>query len=216
MRRAALYARYSSDLQNAASIDDQLALCRSYCRREDFTIVGEFADRAISGASMNCRAGLADLMRAAQAAAIDVVVVESLDRLSRSMKDLAGIHEELSGFLGIDIIAVHEGRANTIQIGVRGLVGALYLSDLAQKTRRGLAGKLRLGMRAGGVPYSHRPIAGKPGEHAVFEAEASVVRCIFTAYADGKTPRAIAAARTRMERLNAQWLCQAGFGHPGE
>ncbi len=193
MRRAAIYARYSSELQSAASIDDQFALCRTYCAREGFFVVGEFSDRAMSGASLLGRQGLAELMTRAQERTVDVIVVESLDRLSRSMKDLAALHEELSAFLGVDIVAVHEGRADTIQIGVRGLVGALYLSDLAQKTRRGLAGKLRIGQRAGGLPYGYRPIAGRPGEHEIHEGEAETVRRIFESYAKGLPPRQIAA-----------------------
>jgi len=60
-------------------------------------------------------------------------------------------------------MAVDDGLANHIAIGVRRLVGALYLTDLASKTRRGLAGKLAQGQRAGGLPYGYRPIAGRPG-----------------------------------------------------
>ncbi len=33
MTRAALYARYSSDLQSAASIDDQFRVCREHAER---------------------------------------------------------------------------------------------------------------------------------------------------------------------------------------
>ena len=41
-------------------------------------------------------------MDEARTRAFDVLVVEALDRLSRDMEDLAGIHKRLS-FLGIEI-----------------------------------------------------------------------------------------------------------------
>ena len=40
MTRAALYARYSSDNQREASIEDQFRLCREHAARERWQIVG--------------------------------------------------------------------------------------------------------------------------------------------------------------------------------
>ena len=62
------------------------------------------------------------LMDAARTRAFDVVVVEALDRLSRDMEDLAGIHKRLS-FFGIEIDAVIDGTADSILAGIRGLIG---------------------------------------------------------------------------------------------
>lgn len=192
MSRAAIYARFSSDLQSESSIDDQLALCRAYAEREGLTVIDAFADRAMSGATTVGRAGLEALIAGAKAGRYRIVVVEELDRLSRDMGDLSNIWKVLR-HAGCEIVAVHEGKADQIRIGVRGLVGALYLTDLANKTRRGLAGKLRAGQRAGGLPYGYRPIAGRPGEHEIYESEAAIVRRIFGAYAEGSLPREIAA-----------------------
>ena len=57
MKRAAIYARYSSDQQNEKSVDDQIAFCREICEREGFAIVRTFADREISGAFIVNRPG---------------------------------------------------------------------------------------------------------------------------------------------------------------
>ncbi len=57
MTRAALYARYSSDNQREASIEDQLRLCREHAEREGWQIVENYTDAAISGASMILRRG---------------------------------------------------------------------------------------------------------------------------------------------------------------
>ena len=49
--RAVIYARYSSDLQREASIDDQLEVCRRYAAAQGWTVVGTYTDAALSGAS---------------------------------------------------------------------------------------------------------------------------------------------------------------------
>ena len=89
--------------------------------------------------------------------AFNFVIVEALDRLSRDMEDLAGIHKRLS-FLGIEIRAVHEGVVNTVLVGLRGLVGQLYREDNAHKIRRGQAGRVGQGLNAGGLTYGYAPI----------------------------------------------------------
>ena len=50
--RAVLYARFSSDLQRDASIEDQLRSCRDYAARKGFAVTEEYSDRAVSGASL--------------------------------------------------------------------------------------------------------------------------------------------------------------------
>ena len=50
--RCALYARYSSDQQRAASIEDQFRVCREHAEREDWKIENMYRDAAISGASV--------------------------------------------------------------------------------------------------------------------------------------------------------------------
>ena len=75
MRRTALYARFSSDLQHERSIDDQMDLCRAYAARQGLSVVSTFEDRARSGASLFGRDGLMRLMDAAREKAFDVVLV---------------------------------------------------------------------------------------------------------------------------------------------
>lgn len=190
-QRAALYARYSSELQSPRSIDDQLALCRDYCKQNGLTVAGEFHDRALSGASLVGRNGIAKLMEFAQSGKCDVVVVECLDRLSRDLADLPDLWKRLE-FAQVQLIAVDLGRADLIQVGIRGLVGALYLKDLAHKTRRGHLGMIRDGKRPTGNNYGYRTIPGKPGERQICEHEAAIVRRIFEEYLAGRTPREIA------------------------
>src|SRR6516165_5759752 len=191
MKPAAIYARFSTELQNEKSTEDQIALCRTYAARHQLHIVAIFEDKARSGASVFGRDGLMQLMDAARQNLFTVVIVEALDRLSRDMEDLAGIHKRLS-FQGIEIQAVHDGTADSILIGIRGLVGQMQREDGAKKVRRGMAGVVRDGRHAGGRAYGYRAVPGKPGELEIVEDEAAIVRRIFAAYAAGRTPRDIA------------------------
>uniref|UniRef100_Q11G64 Recombinase n=1 Tax=Chelativorans sp. (strain BNC1) TaxID=266779 RepID=Q11G64_CHESB len=191
MKRTAIYARFSTELQQDRSIEDQIELCRSHADRNGLSVVAVYDDRARSGASVYGRDGLIHLLEAARDRKFDVILVEAFDRLSRDQEDLAGIWKRLS-FLGIELQAVHEGTADHIQIGVRGLLGSLYLTDLAHKVRRGMQGVVRDGRHAGGRAYGYRPVPGKPGELEIVEGEAEIVRRIFSEYVGGKTPRGIA------------------------
>ena len=49
--RAVIYARYSSDLQSEASIQDQIELCRRYAEQHGWVVTSTYSDAAISGAS---------------------------------------------------------------------------------------------------------------------------------------------------------------------
>jgi site-specific DNA recombinase len=86
--RAAPYARFSTDLQNPRSADDQLDASRTFVERQGGEIVMELKDEATSGASIQNRPGVQALLATAKAGTCDAVVCEALDRLSR---DLAGI-----------------------------------------------------------------------------------------------------------------------------
>ena len=75
--RVALYARYSSDNQRDASIEDQLRQCRERAAREGWTIVESYSDRAISGASL-IRFDIQSVLADAQAGRFDILLSEAL------------------------------------------------------------------------------------------------------------------------------------------
>src|SRR5689334_9967052 len=94
--RVALYARYSSDQQRLASIEDQFRACREHAERYGWNVVAEFSDPAISAASMKNLPGLQSLMRkAAVVGTYDIVLAEALDRFSRDQEDIAGFFKRL-------------------------------------------------------------------------------------------------------------------------
>ena len=193
--RAAVYARFSTDLQSERSTDDQITLCRAYADREGYQVVATYDDKAKSGASMFGRDGLQQLLADASNEKFDVIIVEALDRLARDMEDLAGLHKRMS-FLGIKIMAVHEGEANTVIVGLRGLVSQLFREDNVHKVRRGMAGRVKGGLSAGGKAYGYKPDLANRGHLIIVPEEAEVVRRVFEAYAGGTSPKEISRQLT--------------------
>ena len=197
MVRTAVYARYSSDMQSNASIEDQVRVCRDRITSINGTLVEVYSDHAISGASM-MRPGLQAIMRDCASGRYDVVYAEALDRLSRDQEDIAAIFKRLS-FAGVQIVTLAEGKIGQLHVGVMGMMNAKYLTDLAGKTRRGLRGRVEAGRSGGGKSYGFDVVRnigadGEPeaGERTINETEATVVRRIFTDYANGISPRTLA------------------------
>ena len=195
--RAVIYARYSSDLQRSESIEDQIRICRERISREGWTYLHAYHDRAMSGASL-LRPGYQKLIDDAQRGMFDVVVAEALDRLSRDQEHVAHLFKRLA-FLGIQIATVSEGLITELHVGLSGTIGALYLKQLAEKTHRGLRGRVEKGRSGGGNSYGYDVVRGSPqmdgaelGLRTINDREAAVIREIFAAYGDGASPRSIA------------------------
>jgi DNA invertase Pin-like site-specific DNA recombinase len=156
--RVAIYARYSSDRQSENSIDDQLRICRTHAERQGWTIVREFQDAAISGASL-LRPGYQALQEAMRHGEVDIVLAEALDRFSRDQEHIAAFHK-LVAFTGVRFVTLSEGEVTTLHVGLKGTMNAMFLKDLADKTRRGLEGRVRAGRGTGSLPYGYRRITG--------------------------------------------------------
>ena len=70
-------------------------MCRQFAARQGWTVVEEFTDHAISGATL-LRAGFQALMRDALNQRFDVVLAEALDRFSRDQEDTAALFKRLT------------------------------------------------------------------------------------------------------------------------
>jgi DNA invertase Pin-like site-specific DNA recombinase len=173
LKTAVAYCRFSSDLQKDRSIDDQAVLCERIARQHGYNLLKVYSDRAKSAATMFERDGLLELMKDTKAAKFDAVICESLDRISRDQEDLAGIFKRFK-FREIKLIT-DDGEANDISVGVRGIVGSMFLTDLGNKVKRGHNGRVREGKFPGAVTYGYRRVLGKPGEREIHPEHSKVV-----------------------------------------
>jgi len=198
MKKVAIYARYSSDLQSDASIEDQIRICSARAKQENWQIVNTYTDHGNSGASL-MRPGIQMLMQDAMAGKFEIVLAEGLDRLSRDQQDIAGIYKRFQ-FAGIPIHTLSDGgEVSDIHIGLKGTMNALFLKDLAAKTHRGLSGRVEKGKSGGGLCYGYRVVKqfdanGEAirGDREINQDEANIVQQIFRDYAAGLSPKKIA------------------------
>jgi site-specific DNA recombinase len=160
----AIYARYSSDLQRAASIEDQIRLCQKRVACEGWTTFKCYTDQAMSGASL-MRPGIQLLIQDALAGRFHVVLAESLDRLSRDLENIAGLYKRLA-FAGVQIVTLSDGVISDMHVGLKGTMAALFLKDPADKTRRGIRGRIEAGKSGGGNSYGYKVVRqfGPSGE----------------------------------------------------
>jgi site-specific DNA recombinase len=211
-QRAAIYARFSSELQDARSVADQVALCRDHARHQHWAVVQVYADEAVSGASVHGRDALMRMISDAERGSFDVILVEHIDRLARNAADTIRLREQME-FIGVEIHTCASGLVTEMHAGLEGLMSAMYLKQLAVHVRRGQAGRVREGLSGGGITYGYVPVPGKRGERTIVEAEAAVVRRIFTEYLEGRTPRAIAIEPQPRTRTRSSWRFLECHGH---
>ena len=199
--KAALYARYSTDKQRDASIDDQFRECERVAHAAGFHIVARFEDKGMSGGTAD-RPGYQALLSAARGKVFSVIVAEDISRLWRNRAEFGPRSAEFED-LGVHCVTAvgddtrRDGWGLVIQI--KQAVAEHARREASYRTRRGLEGKAIKGETAGGRAYGYRPASQSPtGQVEIIEAEATVVLRIFDLYATGHSSRSIA------EHLNAE------------
>jgi DNA invertase Pin-like site-specific DNA recombinase len=201
--RAAIYGRFSTSKQDAASLEGQERVCRQYAERHGLTIVDVYTDAAISGSS-TARDGLKRLLADAKARRFKAVLVPDLSRLSRDRVDSGVLVRDL-GDLGIKVIDVETGAdsddesSDTI-FAVKGIVNAEYIKAVRIATHRQLHTRALGGFHAGGRAFGYTSVEEpnpadptKPRHKLIIDkAESEIVRRIFKMAAEGDSPRKIA------------------------
>jgi site-specific DNA recombinase len=198
--RAALYGRYSTDKQSENSIADQFRVCEGIAGHHGFQVVGQFSDAALSGGTTQ-REGYQALLAAARRGELDVIVAEDASRLWRLMAEQSPRLAELLD-LGVHVVTQDlDTRLESAGIlgAVNGAMSEHYRQEIARRTRRGLEGRARAKKPTGGRAYGYVAArdSGTVGERTIHPEQAEIVRRVFEYYADGTSPRAIAAALNR-------------------
>lgn len=205
--KAALYARYSTDMQRDASIDDQFRECDRVARAAGFDVVARFEDKGISGGTAD-RPGYQALLTATRRREFSVIVVEDISRLWRNRAEFGPRSAEFEDFGVHCITAVGDDTRRDgwgLVIQIKQAVAEHARREASYRTRRGLEGRAIKGESAGGRAYGYRPASqSTTGQVEIIETEAAVVRRIFELYAGGISSRAIA------ERLNCENIPSPG------
>lgn len=207
--RTLIYARYSSQLQNSRSIDQQIGVCRDRASREGWPVIDVFTDYAIGGAAgtdESQRPGLAAMLARVEQGDIDQVLIDTTSRLARNQGDAHHIRERLN-FHGARLFTLGDGEIDSFKGAIKGLLDEQQRVELRHNIKRGQAGTVRQGRSPAGLAYGYR-LANRIDEggravrglRLVDEEQAAIVRRIFTEYAAGRSPVAIA------RQLNAEGI----------
>ncbi len=194
--KAAIYARYSTDKQRDASIEDQVRECERVARAGGFEVVARFEDKGMSGGTAQ-RPGYQAMLTAARHHEFGVILVEDISRLWRNRAEFGPRSAELED-LGVHMVTAvgddtrRDGWGLVVQI--KQAVAEHARREASYRTRRGLEGVALSGRSAGGRAYGYTPAAqSNSGKTEVEPREAAVVLRIFEMYAAGHSPRNIAA-----------------------
>ncbi len=157
-----------------------------------------FSDSGISGQQIETRPGLEKMLLGLRHGEFTVLIAEGLDRISRSLVDIARI-ASIAEFRNCEIRTITEGEnIGSIHIGLKGTMNALFLKDHAMRTKRGHSGNIRDGKVAGGHAYEYKIVYFNPdgkmerGLRAVDADQAKIIQEIFTRFTKGHSPNLIA------------------------
>lgn len=141
-KRAALYARVSTAVDERQTAETQLRRLREYADRRGFSAAGEFVDTG-SGLDED-RPAYSRLREAARRREIDVVLVWRYDRFARSMQALVNALKEFEA-LGVDFISCQEQIDTTTPQGemVFGIMASLAQFESSLISERVKAGMQR-------------------------------------------------------------------------
>lgn len=192
MTEAIAYGRKSFDDpdRRTSSVEDQRLAAAGYAERFGFELVGFFGDNGITGATME-RPGLRDLLQAITRADVSALIIEDVDRLSRDAEHL----HYMVKLLRLNRVVVHTvaaGQVDDLVLAFKAIIGEQQRARIAYTTRRGLKAKAKRGGATGDKTLGYArevtgtDASGVPTDRlAIQPEEATLVRRIFTLYAEG-------------------------------
>ncbi len=176
--RVIAYLRVSTDEQatGGVSLDAQRAKVAAYCSLYEIQLVGVEVDAGVSAKNLR-RPALQRALASLQRGDAEAIIVTKLDRLTRSVRDLADLLEVFS-----------DGRRSLLSVGeqidTRSAAGRLVLNLLtsvaaweretgSERTSAALQHKRSLGQTTGNAPFGYRvaddgiALVEDPAEQAV-------------------------------------------------
>ncbi len=155
--RVALFARYSSKMQDEASIEAQLAEMEAHCARQGWSITHRFLLPEVRSCEIEDSREFKSMLSAAGKREFDMLLLHKLDRFGRD-RETAVKYKALLRRKGIQVRSVVENLGDSItdrlvEAVLEG-VAEWYGRNLAEETRKGHRQLVRRGFHKGGsVPF---------------------------------------------------------------
>ena len=193
LKKAVCYYRYSSDRQTEQSIEGQQRVCREFAKNNDYEIIKEYADRAVTGKT-DKRPAFLEMVESAKKGDFNTVIVYKLDRFSRKRYDSVVYKYRLEQY-GVKVVSATEAISDTaegkVMTALLEAMAEMYSEELAQKVRRGMNESIIKGNYIGGhILFGYKVVDKKI---IIDEENANAVRFMFDEYAKGTAQREIIA-----------------------
>lgn len=204
--KAVIYARFSSDKQNEASIEGQLRECMQYAEYNGMQVIGNYIDRAFS-AKTDHRPEFQHMIKDSYKNLFDIVLVWKLDRFSRDRYDSAH-YKRILKKNGVRVISATEAISESPEgILLESLLegcAEYYSAELAVKVRRGMT-ENALKAKANGVRAPFGYYIDGDDKYQIDETLAPIVKEIYSLYLEGKRVKEIA------KLMNARGIKNRGY-----
>lgn len=192
VKKAVIYARYSSHNQREESIEQQVEECMNFARANKYSVIQIYADKAVSGKTEK-RTQFQKMLKDAEKREFTTVIAYKSNRIARNMLNALTTEEKLSK-LGIETFYCKEEFGNSAagRFALRTMmnVNQFYSENLAEDVKRGMRDNAENCMVNGQVCYGYKK--GDDGKYAINEKEADIVREIFTKALNGVSNAEIA------------------------
>lgn len=190
LKRAVIYARYSSDNQTDESIEAQILACEKYIEEHGMICVQTYADKAFTGTNTN-RPEFKRMIDDAKRKGFDIVIVHKYDRFARNEID-HGVAEEKLNQYDVKLISVKEPiEDNPVGQFMKSIIKSMnqyYSANLSEEVMKTMAIKASRGLHLGGKAPLGYNVVGAEGEkkYEINDSEANAVRLIFKMYSEGE------------------------------
>lgn len=191
------YIRVSTGVQarDGFSLDNQTLEIQKMCNKENWELLNIFDDKGVSGALLNERPGLQEMIRFIKDKDVDYLVIYKLSRLSRSIENLFLITKQLeqtSTYLVSTSDNINtEGPMGKAFLVLTGLFAEMERDNIIEQVKGGMSQKAREGEWNGGTPPLGYNLVDK--KLIINEEEAKTVKLIYSEYLKGNGYKTIAA-----------------------
>ncbi len=188
MTNAVIYARYSSHNQTEQSIEGQLQECHQFAERNDYTVLHEYIDRAISGTT-DKRPDFQQMIEDSSKRQFQYVIVYQLDRFARD-RYASAINKAKLKKNGVRVLSARENISDDpsgiLMESVLEGMAEYYSAELGQKIKRGMDLNASKCLSTGGNIALGYYVDNEKRFH-IDPNTAPIVEQIFRKYAQGST-----------------------------
>ena len=211
-RKVGIYIRVSTQEQaeSGISIEAQRSSLYKFCELHGWEVHKEYVDAAKSAATIE-RKALQELLEDCKNGEIDTVVVFKLDRLSRSLRDLILLMDELKRY-GVDFVSVTERIDTTTAAGklmfhIIGAFAEFEREMTIERTKLAMDKKVKEGSFVGRLPLGYRYDESR---RIVLSEDAETVRCVFFDFLETQNVSEV-ARKHNMSRMQVYRILRNPF-----